>query len=451
MLPTAQRREGDLYLIAFLVSSLVILFSGRGICQDTTRTAVRIGDPIPKITFRHVSKWPSGKFSTEAISKPTILYFFSPGCKSSFSPLPRLNQLYLSRVADFDMLLIGIDRDNDIQRLYRQYKRKYDLRLPVVFDAMVADQYNIRGVPHAIWINKKGIVQAITNAVDEEYLLKFTNGLPFEFIDYSSEGKLNREKFNYNEPFLVNGNGGEAGDFVQRSLLAKWKVGMPMYMPWASGDKGPLEDLTYLQVLGRELSDLYRIAYFGTTFAWTSRDSLYGSYHFSPILEIEDEALFQSNYELGKNLFCYSQILPSDRRVPDQMMKVMQRDLENFFGYSATVETRKLPYLRLIASEKARKQLRTNGGLERFSSSLVHATLSNQPISKLIAFLTYHLNLTIKDLPLIDETGIKENIDLSLNAIMTDFEDVRNALQKHGLDMVIGEKPMKAIVIRDSP
>jgi hypothetical protein len=50
----------------------------------------------------------------------------------------------------------------------------------------------------------------------------------------------------------------------------------------------------------------------------------------------------------------------------------------------------------------------------------------------------------------IEEAGNKDNFDLTLDADMTDINDVRRALQLQGMDLVKGQKEMKVIVIRDS-
>ena len=49
-----------------------------------------------------------------------------------------------------------------------------------------------------------------------------------------------------------------------------------------------------------------------------------------------------------------------------------------------------------------------------------------------------------------DETGIIENIDIELDAILTDFEALKKELEKHGLLLEQKTKAMKVIVIKDA-
>jgi hypothetical protein len=57
----------------------------------------------------------------------------------------------------------------------------------------------------------------------------------------------------------------------------------------------------------------------------------------------------------------------------------------------------------------------------------------------------------IVDRAVINKTGIEYNIDIDVKAYMKDFNDVKNALNKNGLDLVAGTKLMNAIIVSDRP
>lgn len=413
---------------------------------------LQLNQSIPEFKFNKVQYGTSQQFSTRELNgKPTVLYFFSINCASSFRHFQEIYEVYAANRNDLNILLVGIDLRDKIQEHYEVYRRKYNLKLPIAFDSVFYKRYSIRAVPNVVWIDKSGIVKAITNVLDKEYVRKFIAGEIFDFIDYSAEGKSKWRKFDVNSPFLIGGNGGVDTAFSQRSLFTEWKIGMPNEMPWAEPNKDPLEGIKYLQVIGRELGDLYRIAYFGKTYRWHYGDSANGNYHYSPILEIKDKSKFESDYSLGKNLFCYSQILPQERRNPREMREVLKRDLKNFLGYDVTIEYREMPYLSLTLSRDARSALITKGGdRKKSTSSLTHINSINRPISDVLTFLSYNLGLVETDRPIVDETGMEGNIDIQFNAIMTDLDDVKRALREKGLLLVEKKKRMKCIVIRES-
>jgi hypothetical protein len=66
----------------------------------------------------------------------------------------------------------------------------------------------------------------------------------------------------------------------------------------------------------------------------------------------------------------------------------------------------------------------------------------------LISSISHYNGLVYKDLPLIDETGIRQNINISISAIMTDLEDVKRALQEYGLNIVQKERECKLNCVR---
>jgi thiol-disulfide isomerase/thioredoxin len=414
---------------------------------------IQIGQQFPNITFESIQNSGKNILTIEEMKgKPTILYIFSSVCHASFTPLPQLNQLYSDNKDKINLLLVGLDLEDSIRNDYETFQKLYGLKIPVTFNSIINKKYNIRAVPAVYWIDTNGKVKAITNVLDEKYLKPFVEGKSFEFIDYSSEGKEKLGAFNENELFLIEGNGGSEMNFIQRSIVTKWRYGMPNYSPSSREDgKDYLYDLKYLQLIGRSLPEIYRIAYFGLPY-WSAYNEkeISENYSIKPVLEIKDSSKFDFDYSLGRNLYCYSQVLPEDKRTPNQMREVMKRDLKNAFDYDVTVEIRSMPYLALVASDEAKIKLKNQNKKGESNESIAHLNYINRPIKNLINTISYNCDLIYdKNLPLIDETGIEENIDISLNAVMTDLDDVKRALKEQGLEIVQKMKDMKCIVIRD--
>lgn len=430
---------------------ILMLFSACTYIGSSEPATIQTGETVPDISFGNVHYGEQTKFSTRDLhGKPAIIYFFSLGCHASFESLPQLELIYEQYKHKVNLILVGLDFDDNIQGNYEVYRKKYNLHLPVAFDQTVYKQYSIYNVPYVVWITKDGIVHAETNVVNADHVVKLIKGLPFTLIDYSKNGRETLMEIDPKKPFLITGNIEQDTVFVQRSLLSKWKKGMPMAMPSAEAPQSPLENLNTVQAFGRELADLYRMAYFGRTYAWSVDDTLaYGNFHYGLLLELQDKSKFESNYEVGKNLFCYSLIMPK-KRTSEQIMALMQRDLKNFFGYDVSVEEREMPYLALVATDKAKENLPNIGERGKSFNDMISIQLVNVPMRSVVIAASIYTNLVIKDLPLIDETGIKDNIDISFHAMLTDFDDIKRALHQQGLNIVEKKKPMKVIVIKDA-
>ncbi|MEJ0055979.1 MAG: DUF3738 domain-containing protein [Bacteroidota bacterium] len=145
----------------------------------------------------------------------------------------------------------------------------------------------------------------------------------------------------------------------------------------------------------------------------------------------------------------YNLTLPLERVNKAQLMEVMQQDLKRSFGYETSVEDREMRAWKLVAKPGAIERLKTKGG-KFYDSPGTHAAgfefrnVSSTWFADMISFYFPH-----DEDHVVDETGITGNIDFSLDADMTNVEDVRKAIQKQGFDLVKGKKMMKVVVVRD--
>lgn len=59
------------------------------------------------------------------------------------------------------------------------------------------------------------------------------------------------------------------------------------------------------------------------------------------------------------------------------------------------------------------------------------------------------INQNENDLPIIDETGYKGNVDMIINAKLNDMSSLRKDLKRYNLDLIEGERVINMLVIRD--
>ena len=74
--------------------------------------------------------------------------------------------------------------------------------------------------------------------------------------------------------------------------------------------------------------------------------------------------------------------------------------------------------------------------------------MRNYDLQSFLAAVSEYLGIRER-MVFIDETGIKEPIDITIEGDMSDWEGVRKALQSHGLDLLKSSKEMKVLVLRD--
>jgi len=104
-----------------------------------------------------------------------------------------------------------------------------------------------------------------------------------------------------------------------------------------------------------------------------------------------------------------------------------------------------MPYWRLVVLKDSLVKRSTSSQTPGGNFSHTGFTLVNQPVQSIVNAVWYYNQLLIVK----DETGIKVNIDITLNCLMTDFNEIIDALGKNGFGLVQGEKEMNVIVVSD--
>jgi hypothetical protein len=385
-----------------------------------------------------------------------MLDLFDKNCGNCIGAFPGYNKIQELYGDKLQIILVGRqDKENQIRPLYAKYRKQEKLILPCAFDSTLFRRLDVNSSPFAIIIDTSGVVQYITTYIgenDAEERNIFANILAGKHPSLSRAYREHEEipfiKLSWREPFLVNGNGGPDTAFLFRSLLS-------IYNPLLNvqrtiGNIDVYKGETKFEPLRATLIDLYRLAYLGRTGGFNAIDPLYGYFVNKTILEVKDTSLFYTDIS-NKNLYCYSLIVPPEKDSKAFRMRVMQHDLDNYFGYDVRIETRKFPYWKIVATDDAKIKLTTKGGASYVTAHKPGSILKIREIRNVsMAYIIYHiLPSNSSNMPFIDETGIKGNIDMTLRykTLFGDLNDDKRALHENGLDLVRGEREMKVLVI----
>jgi thiol-disulfide isomerase/thioredoxin len=427
--------RGSLFLILFAIC-----------CLDTCAQTVNkddypsIGKSCPDFILRNIRYFSERQATLKDFKgKWLVLDFWNKGCGACVASFPRVSAMQKEFGNKVQFIMVGIeDRENQIEPMFAKFRKKENLVMPCAFDSLLANRWDIYTAPHIIVLDDEGIVRAITSSFHKEDMQGFLSGNPphlnnpFKY-DWENDSRI---PFDEKMPFLVNCNGGKDSVFLFRSLLSMFNgVEQHQFFPHSIAEDSAKGKF---QVLGATLYNLYNYAYYGTTWPHDS------AYHTYPVLEIKDSSLFKYN---SYNEFCYSLLLPPLQATKVRMQKIMQQDLQNYFGYDTQIGERKFPYWRLVTSEAAKMKLKTKGGIGFYDMSHAGFCVRNYPIENLLDYVKQSLGLN--GATLINETGIKGNIDITLDCIDTDFNDMKRALREKGLDLIQDEETLKVLVIKD--
>ena len=449
-------------IIYFLII-IISAFNTNGYSQESIKLdEPTVGSPCPNFTLYQVDFYSKKKVDLNDFKgKWLMIDFWSRECLGCIARFPEtsVEQKEFKDKVQF-LMVAPSDKKNAHRQLYAHYRDKLHLEMPCAFDSTIGKRFNVGALPFLVIVDPNGIVAAVTTNIDNQKIKALLRGempvFPPAWFrngheDYDYDAKL---------PFLMHGNGSPDSNVnvMYRSLLTNWRPGIPRAGnpiddgPNTAIKKGHIPGK--FELLGLSLSSLYMVAYIGS-FSFNKDDTAhYGNFWPNPLLETKDSLFFKLDLATGKNTYCYSLIVPPAKAKKEYMMQMIQSDLQHYFGYEVSIETRKMPYWRVIATDEARTKLlsKTKGRFSRNNDDIAmqRYSVKNDHIKDFVALVGLMSQVSSKDYePILDETGINGDIDITVEWLLNDFKSVREALNKNGLDLVKGEKEMKCVVIRD--
>lgn len=376
------------------------------------------------------------KFNSEYI----VFDFWSLNCASCLASFPRINELQKNFKNVVQFFMIGIkDRRNEIEQVYERYKEKEGLEMAYTFDSSVSKKWGIRQTPFVVVMSRDGIVRYVSESIDSSTLDAIVKGA------YLQKNKSERIPFNSQRMYLVSGNGGVDSEFEMRSLFSKFDPERQQSM--VPGSIFPFVKYGQFQVLGANVKELFSLAYLGDLNPGGSYGGAsYGKYWRFPVFENEDDSTAAFGLDGRAKLYAYSLKLPQSRCTYQLMERIMQRDLESYFGFVGHIEYRKMLCWKMIASKEVRERLATKGGPEKVEGSYeLGVQARNIPFALIMRYLSQHFSKEI----ILDFTKINGNVDISFEGPWITMEDARDALKLSGIRLIKVYVPIKVLTIKE--
>jgi thiol-disulfide isomerase/thioredoxin len=422
------------------------------VCQIPTlaQDMPQAGRPVPQFRIDRVTHFSTSSV-TEANFKGKWLFidFWSPGCITCIQSLPKVNAIQKQFKDNVVWIMVGLNnqRHKGIEALYERLQEKQGLTMPAAYDSALAERWGVRSLPHIVIVGPDGIVRAVTDGRDltKEKVGQLIEGKPVKFYPKRTE-----KRPEFFSPLSV-----QSLDVATTysSLLTGWNgedqrggIETERWLTWPEDE----QDKGYIFAMVPVYA-LYNYAYFGR-WDWNHDDTLFhGKIYPQPILEIRDKSIFEFdyNFNVGKGLYNYCLNLPAAERNTEFIMACMQEDLKRAFKYEACIELREMPVWKLVGGRETVERLKTKGG-EPYMTPGSHAagySMRNMGVKHLIGGLSSYAS--DNQPPFIDGTGLKGNIDFTIDADMTSIPDMRRALKLQGLDLVEERMMFSVLVIRE--
>jgi thiol-disulfide isomerase/thioredoxin len=405
--------------------------------KGQTVRPLSIGGTVPDITLSNVYNYPASTIRLSDLKgKLVILDFWATWCGSCLSAFPEMHELKKTFGKDLNILFVNSFSNDDEAKVKNTFSRlKEDfgttVDLPYILkDTILSLYFPHRYIPHYVWLNQYHQVVAITHRYDvtEKNIREFLNGQT-----PSMEIKDDAMLFNTEVPLLVDGNGGNAGSFLYRSVLTKYKPGL--------GHAGGMKldkngKITRLYLINTSPLSLIREAYPAMRNYKRSR----------VIYKLRDPAKFKDYADPETEYsFCYELICPpaSERKIREYI----QADLNKFLNVRVTIENKNMNCYVLKAADNFNKILsKGDSSYSKIAKDFVHKKMRGQPVSMLTGLLE-----DILKKPVIDETNEHRKIDLDFptNIFSYDLKNMIRFLRRNGFDLIPSVRNIRVAVISE--
>lgn len=411
---------------------------------DAQTQALKVGDRVPDVTINNILNYKSQSAKlSDFKGKLLVLDFWASWCSPCIAMIPKMDSLQKQFEGSVQFLPVTYQTAREVEAFRARLKKKGTGKsaLPeVVQDKTLHDLFPHTVLPHYVWIDGGGIVQAITGfeVVNETNINKFLRGSATILATKKDTSiSYDREKL-----LLVGNNGGDGSKLLFHSLLSSYTPGLSGGYSIRAGSEYTGKRIT---ARNQSLSSLYRLA-FGASGFYAGKNRL--------LLEVKDPLPLESMLagtayrqwmEQG-NAFCYEiQVPPTMSALANTMM---QADLDRLFPrYEANIEKRVRDCLVLIRTSDETK-IASSGGLVQGRFDPFGFTLKNNFLGVLIDQLNV-MYLQKSPLPVIDGTGLTARIDLAITAPMGNIVAMNQELEKYHLKFVEQEREIDMIILRD--
>ncbi|MFT4092240.1 MAG: TlpA disulfide reductase family protein [Niabella sp.] len=403
--------------------------------------ALSVGDAIPDALWNlplQVVNQPDGRKTItlgEYKDKLIILDFWNTTCTPCIKNFPRLHALQNEFGDKIKILAVTKEDPGEINRFFTTgIGKEYTYVNSVINDSTLSKYFPHLGVPHIAWINPGGKVENTTRAED------ITQANIQAILDGQKTQMVSKIDIDRNRPLFLSEHFNDSMKLKTYSIFAKGRYpGLP------SGGKRKRNAAG--QVYGRQLTNLPIMdIYYSILLELFNRNG--ENFNLKrTIIEVREPALLNlianpdgtfKNY----NLYNYELIVPENKT--DSLYYYMLADLNRYSDYIGTIEKRMMDCFVLVR-KSVKDKIKSKEGKPNFIYSTAHSILINNPLSYLINLVNSD---TFTKLPIIDETGYTDNVDIEISGVK-DLASFKKELNRYDLDLLPAKRSLNMFILKD--
>lgn len=395
-----------------------------------------IGDTLPRgIVLKNVLNHPVSKIQLDDYrGKAVILDFWATYCGTCVASFPVLQKL--QDEFEKELLVLPVTNQNKaiVQPFIASNRHAKNTRLPFVYsDTLLKAYFPYYSLPHQVWINKSGVVKAIS------YADGFTRTNILKLIqnaELNMAYKNDQLVFDRHARLKDNMNAKEAL-FVYETLFTHYLPGAPSSM---SLIRDSINRKVRLQFYNLPLHQLYARSYKEIEFNRI-------------ILEGVDRSLFEKGTNVSdwreRLLYC-AEISYADSIPIARARMQLKYTVDAFLHARSYFEMRKVNVFSMTIADKSKIPISKAGNT--FNSLLDKGPetkrLQHYPLSTLVSAMNKLASANGSKVIVLDETNLDELIDLQLSVDSIDqIPEMKAALSKYGIDITEVEREINMFII----
>ena len=391
-----------------------------------------IGDTVERFNAKYLVNWKQDEFNYKK-GKALILDFWATWCSPCIAQFPKIDSLKNKFSANLDIIGVTSDKNAVVSKFLTNYEKNFGIKVASVTDDQLLKRYFPHyQIPHYVWINKDGVVVAITTPeyVNEENVKKLIAGERLSLPVKNEQEDV--ATYKVLSPLIQIDESRGFPALKSYYYLGNYQEGTQSFSTAPLFDK--TTNTSRIRAINVSLSGLYILAYIGLEDFHNSRIIYEG---------IEEP---KKDHTRKKNNFSYDQILPGDNI--EESYDKMKKFLDMEFGVTSTLKNRSVECLVLKTTEGI--QLSASNSRAEIIETRDSAMWNNVPLENLLAIWNYG-DSPLFPMAIVDETSLNKRQRLSVTLSLrekSDLEALLLALKKQGLNATREFRDMQVIVLK---
>lgn len=437
----SRNKFGIALMILWILVFLFLHLQGKAQAPDTK---LKLGAAIPNITILNIRNYKSTNAQIQDFKgKLLILDFWATWCQPCIRIKPRIDSLQKLFNGKVQFISVTDQPENIVLPFLKRLKVQYPVNLvEVVHDRVLTSMFKPVSLPQFVWINADGKLLGFSDdsPVNAASIQSVLDGMPL----INGREKLKEVAYDIHEPlFREKDISGEA-PYLYHSLITGYKEGFPCISYCDITATVSANQTRRITAVNQTVAQLYQLAMGDgyRRFGWERT-----------VLDVKDTNFLNTELsgsrfdEWLKNNrgFCYELIVPKNRA--NSALAIMRQELALLFPqYSAAVEKRIRKCLALVVTKDTVKAT-TVGATPSADLDFTQAVLINCNLDVLTRRIAIYLQKY--NLPVVNLTGYKPQLDLEIHADLADINAVNKELSSYNLKFEERELNTEVLVIRD--